>query len=57
MSRNLFACAAEIPALEPVAKNFSNPLCLKFLITQRSVTYPVTGFKWQFNVTVRSMDS
>ena len=47
MSRSFPTCAALIPALEPVKKNFSRPLCLKFLITDQIVTYNVTGCKQQ----------
>jgi hypothetical protein len=34
-----------MPALLPVKKNFSSPLCLKLRITLQSVTCDVTGYK------------
>ena len=34
-----------MPALLPVKKNLSSPLCLKLRITPQSVTYEVTGDK------------
>jgi hypothetical protein len=33
INRNLPACSGRIPALLPLNKNFSSPLCLKLLIT------------------------
>ena len=44
-NRKRSACLAWTPDLMPLVKNFSKPLCLKFVITKRNVTYIVTTCK------------
>ncbi len=42
---SLSACLSWIPALEPVRKNCSTPLCRRVLITAYSVKHLYTGVK------------